>query len=151
MSEEKHLFESKSVWTGNSDGNGTLTLHSGQTLDYGVPEDLGGKAGRSNPEEMLLSAVVSCYSITLALLAERRRLPITHIEVTGEGDVVRQPDKTLKFTAIRLFPRILLASADEAHGKQAEDFAHKAEKYCVISNAIRGNVEVTVTPEVVRV
>jgi peroxiredoxin-like protein len=148
MDTEKHLFHLDSVWIGNSDGEGTLIAERGATLDYGVPPDLGGAPGRSNPEEMLLGAVVSCYSITLALLAERARLPVERIAVAAEGEVIRQPDRTLKYTAIRLHPRITLVGSTEGQRKVAQEFAHKAERYCVISSALRGNVEITVTPEI---
>lgn len=146
MSEEKHYFPVKSVWTGNSDGDGTLTTDWGQ-IEYGVPPELTGKPGRSSPEQLLVSAVVSCYSITLALLAEKRRLPMTRIEVAATGEVVRQPDRTLKFTRLILRPKMMLEGAGEAQRKMAEDLAHKAEVYCVISKAVRGNVEITVEPE----
>lgn len=149
MSEEKHSFHLQSVWLGNSDGDGTLTADRGATIEYGVPEDLGGKPGRSNPEDMLLAAVTSCYSITLALLAERKRLPVTRIDVEANGEVVRQPDKTLKYTSIQLCPKIALSSTEEAHRKAALDMAHKADLYCVISRAVRGNIEITVEPELV--
>jgi peroxiredoxin-like protein len=148
MSEEKHAFSLHSVWTGDSNGDGALSV-GGRTEEYGVPEGLGGKAGRSNPEEMLLGAVASCYSITLAFLAERRRLPISKIELDADAEVVRQPGGTLKYTAIHLRPRISMAAPDDAQRASALDFAHKAEQYCVVSNAVRGNVEITVEPEIV--
>ncbi len=96
-----------------------------------------------------MGAVAACYSLTFSILAERRRIPLSGIQMTVEGDVQRQPGGTLKFLAIRLAPRITLEGADEAQTQAARDSAHKAEQYCVISNAIRGNVEVTVTPEIV--
>jgi peroxiredoxin-like protein len=149
MSEEKHLFPLKSVWTGDSDSDGVLKLPWGAKFAYGIPEATGGKPGRSNPEEMLVAAVVSCYSITYAILAEKKRLVVPEIEVEAEGEVVRQPDRTLKFTAIRSKPKITLVDGDEGKRKIALDIAHKAEKYCLVSNAIRGNVEVSVEPEIV--
>jgi peroxiredoxin-like protein len=146
---EAHKFTLRSVWTGNGDGDGTLTTEWGDTRDYGRPEEMGGKPGRSNPEEMLICSVAACYSITLALLAERRRLPLTQIHVTAEGEVVRQPDQTLKFTRIDLYPELTLANEDEKQIATAIDAAHKAEVYCVISRALRGNVEITVSPQIV--
>lgn len=148
MSEEKHLFRVESIWTGNSDGDGHLK-GEGFALDYGVPPQLGGKPGRASPEGLLLAALASCYSATLAFLAERRRLPVTRIEIPVEGDVVRQPGGTLKFTVIRLKPRIYVVSDSEAHHNAIIECAHKAEQYCVVSSAIRGNVEITIDPEIV--
>lgn len=148
MSEEKHLFHLTSVWLGDSDGDGTLTA-DGWTLEYGVPPQLGGRPGRTNPEELLLGALAACYSATLAYLAERRRLPVARIDIALEGEIVRQLGGTLKYRAIRLSPKITLEGDDEAQRKAVLDAAHKAEQYCIISNAVRGNVELTITPEVI--
>src|SRR5215831_19378248 len=141
MNEEKHHFRLNSVWAGGSDGDGTLTAEDGRKLDYGRPPEMGGAPGRANPEEMLLGAVASCYSITLAILVERRRLPVTRIEVAAEAEVIREPGGTLKYTAIHIQPRITLTGEDEVQQKAVLDFAQKAEVYCVISRAVRGNVE----------
>ncbi|HZT41022.1 MAG TPA: OsmC family protein [Chthonomonadaceae bacterium] len=149
MNEEKHVFRVNSAWTGYSDGDGTLTAEDGRKLDYGRPPEMGGAPGRTNPEEMLLGAVASCYSMTLAILAERRRLPVTRIDVAAEAEVIQEPGGTLKYTAIHLHPRITLTGDDEAQKKAVLDFAQKAEVYCVISRAVRGNVEITVSPEIV--
>jgi peroxiredoxin-like protein len=147
MADEIHSFTITSAWTGESSGDGTLGT-SGVPISYGLPQGLGGASGRTNPEELLMSSIAACYSITLAVLAERRKLPISRIELAVEGDVVRQAGGTLKFVAIRLKPRITLNSSDDAQIKIAEDFAHKAEQYCLISNAVRGNVELSVDPEI---
>ena len=149
MNEEKHLFHVDGVWVGGGDGDGELTMDWNASLAYGRPAQTGGKPGRANPEDLLVSAVVSCYSITLALMAENRHLDIARIAVTAEGELVRQPDKRLKFTAIRLFPQLTLAEDNEANRQKALELAHRAEERCLISNALRGNVEVTVTPMIV--
>lgn len=146
MERETHQFRVTSVWTGNSDGDGVLTGEDVRRTEYGVPEGLGGSAGRSNPEEMLVSAVAACYSITLALLAERRRLPLTRIEVSAVGEVVRQPDRTLKFTRIHLTPVLTVGDVDQRQKATLLECAHQAEDRCVISKALRGNVEVTADP-----
>lgn len=149
MSEEKHVFEVYSIWNGDSDGDGTMETE-GRTVPYGRPHQLGGAPGRTNPEEMLTEAVASCYTITLAVIAERKRLPVTKIEVCAEGDVIRQPDKTLKFTAIRLKPSITVNSEDDAVLRKVLDTAHRAEDYCLISNALKGNVEITLEPTILQ-
>jgi peroxiredoxin-like protein len=148
MSEEKHIFELRSVWIGNSDGDGRIMADAG-SIEYGVPASLGGKAGRSNPEEMLLAAVASCYSITYALLAERRSLPVAEIHVDASGVVERQPDRSLKFTSIHLRTKVRMDGGDEAQRKAVLEAAQRAEKYCLISRALQGNVEITVEAELI--
>jgi peroxiredoxin-like protein len=145
MSEELHTFKIHSLWSGDSEGDGVMRCN-GYDVNYGRPEQLGGKPGRPNPEDMLLASVVACYSITFSVLAERRRLPVARVEVDAEADVIRQLGGTLKYKSIRLRPRITLNDGDAAQANTALDSAHKAEQYCVISNALRGNVEITVDP-----
>lgn len=144
--EETHIFTLESAWTGDSDGSGMLAMED-RYWEYGRPTQLGGEDGRSNPEEMLLGAVASCYSITLAGLAERKGLVLSRLLVRAEGDVVRQPDRSLKFSAIRLHPEITLEE-DESAAAEADRLAHRAEAYCLVSNALRGNVHITVHPRV---
>lgn len=148
MTEEKHTFSVHSIWNGDADGDGCLETEDRQAL-YGRPHQLGGTPGRTNPEELLTEAVASCYSITLAVIAERKRLPITKIEVTGRGEIVRQPDRTLKFTAIHLTACLSVDSEDGAVHAKALEAAHTAEKYCLISNALKGNVAITLEPTIV--
>jgi len=148
MPVETHHFHLESTWTGDSDGDGLI--RAGQyEIAYGLPAEFGGSPARTNPEELLMSSVAACYSLTLAFLVERRKLPITRIEVKVEADVLRQAGGTLKFAAIRLFPRVFLGTADESSIQTATDFAHKADQYCLISNAIRGSIDLSVTPEIV--
>ena len=149
MAEETHTFQIEGSWTGDSD-NGTGSLRgSGAEIALDYPVHLGGHEGKANPEELLMQAVAGCYVLTLVSVAERRRVPIAGVEIKVEGDVARQAGGSLKFVSMRLHPRLNLKGADEAQLAAARDLAHKAEQYCPISNAIRGNVEVTILPEIV--
>jgi peroxiredoxin-like protein len=148
MSEEQHHFEVSGVWIGNSDGEGSLTA-SGNSIPFVAPTQFGGPGGSPSPEELLLAAVLSCYSITLAYLAERRRLPLERIDVRAEAEVVRQPDRTLKFDSITVRPRLKMGEADEAQRSTIMDLANRAELFCPVSRALHGNVEMRVEPEIV--
>ena len=148
MAEDSYTFRITGAWRGDSDtGVGVLT-GSGPDIALDYPVSLGGHDDKANPEELLLQAVAACYMLTLVAVAERRRVPVVAVAVEAFGDVVRQPGGTLKYTTIRLRPRISLSGADEAQLASARDLAHKADLYCPISNAIRGNVEVTIEPEI---
>jgi peroxiredoxin-like protein len=147
MSQETHDFVVNSTWKGDADGDGLMTV-TGRECAFGRPECLGGAPGRTNPEELLISAVVSCYAITLALLFEKRRLAIAKFEVGGTGTIIREENGRLKFTSMELRPRVELDAADEKTVASIHDMAQKAEDYCLVSAALHGNVEITVKPEV---
>lgn len=147
MSEEKHIYRVTGNWFGGEGGSGTLGLSSGET-SFDFPPDLEGKPGHTNPEELLVSAVIACYTLTLTFLAERRKIAVESISVAAEGEVERQPDRSLKFTKLLLKPKIVLSGDDEMARARILDLAQKAEHYCTISNAIRGNVEMTIRPTI---
>jgi peroxiredoxin-like protein len=150
MSDETHHFHLSSDWTENSDGDGVLAFDWGGKFEYGVPALFGGKEGRTNPEELLIASVISCYSITLSLLIEKRRLtPAPRIEVSAEGTVIRNPDRTLTFQSITLKPKISARHFDDAEQQKILELAQKADHYCLISKALRGNVEMSVDAEII--
>jgi peroxiredoxin-like protein len=147
VSAEKHIYRLQGEWKGGERGSGSVSLSSG-TAGFDFPPDLDGKPGFTNPEEMLVAAVVACYTLTLTFLAARRKIDVVSISVSAEGDVERQPDQSLKFTALRLKPRIAVGEADETARARLLDLAQKAEHYCTISNAIKGNVSLSVEPAI---
>jgi len=146
---DTHVIKMRCNWEhGYPEGHGMMIGGAGET-EYGIPLELGGAPGRTNPEEMLLGAVMACNAITYAALAARRGLEVTGYSMAGEIDIVTQPGGSLKVSAIRLMPEITI-HGDDAALALAGDLTSKAEQLCMISCAVRGNVEVTVHPEITR-
>jgi peroxiredoxin-like protein len=138
-------------WTGGREGKGKFTAgHSGSSLEIRVPEEFQGPGGGANPEELLTSAITSCYAMTFGIIAANRKLPVQDLKVEATGQV-EQNGPTFKYIAVMLRPTITLAAdATEDHVKMAEDMAHKADAYCIVTNAVRGNVQISVEATVVR-
>jgi peroxiredoxin-like protein len=136
-------------WTGGRDGNGKFVAeHSGATLDIAVPAEFQGPGGGTNPEELLTSAITSCYTMTFGIIAANRKVPVESLRVEAVGQV-EQNGPSLKYLSIVIRPQIKLsAEATDEQVKLAEDMAHKADAYCIITNAVRNNVQITVEPQV---
>jgi peroxiredoxin-like protein len=138
-------------WSGGRDGKGKFAAeHSGSSLGIAVPPEFQGPGGGTNPEELLTSAITSCYTITFGIIAQNRKVPVQDLKVEAIGQV-EQNGPSFKYTAITIRPRITLAAeATDDQVKIAEEMAHKADGYCIVTNAVRGNVQITVEPEVTR-
>jgi peroxiredoxin-like protein len=138
-------------WNGGRDGKGRFVAeHSGASLEIAVPEEFKGPGGGTNPEELLTSAITSCYSITFGIIAANRKLPVESLKVEATGQV-EENGPSFKYVSIAVRPTITLAAdATEDHVKMAEDMAHKADAYCIVTNAVRNNVQITVEPNVTR-
>ena len=138
-------------WTGGRDGHGDVTPGYSQTqINLAVPPEFQGKGGAANPEELLTSAIAACYSITFGIVSSARRLPIASFQATATG-TVEQNGLSFVYKTVTIRPVITLsAEATDEHIKQTEEAAHKADAYCIVTNAVRGKVEVTIEPTVSR-
>jgi organic hydroperoxide reductase OsmC/OhrA len=128
---EIHPYKVAVEWSGGREGAGTVqALASGHTAPLSVPAEFGGGGAGTNPEELLAAAVAACYSITFGIIATNRKIPVASLTI--------RPTITLD------------ASATDEHVAIAEDMAHKADLYCIITNAVRDKVAITVEPAIVR-
>ncbi len=145
-----HDYPIEIAWEGGVTGKGKMSARqSGSELPISVPPEFKGPGEGTNPEELLTASIAACYSITFGIIAENRKLPVSNIETTAIGEV-EQNGAQFKYRAIMLKPRITLNGATDEQAKMAEDMAHKADSYCIVTNAVRGNVEIHVEPQIVR-
>lgn len=151
MPAQIHEYPVLAHWVGGRDGQGDLTPQaSGKTIPINVPPEFMGPGGETNPEELLTSAVTGCYSITFGIIAANRKLPVTSITVNALGEV-EQNGAAFKYRKLTLRPQIeVSADATDEQVQQTLDFAHKADAYCIVTNAVRGNVEILIEPTVIR-
>lgn len=109
------------------------------------PEFKNGVHGAWSPEDLLVAAVASCYTVTLVAVAEQRELPLHELHVTGTGHLTTRDDGRLGFVAIELTARI---QTDATTLEAMERAAHHAERACMVSMAldVPVHVEAAVRP-----
>ncbi|OPH48499.1 hypothetical protein BC351_08500 [Paenibacillus ferrarius] len=140
----EHRFELQASWSGGLDGSGHIRSGQLETA-ISVPEQLEGPGIGTNPEEMLLGAAATCYLITLGMLL--KRLGITTIALTSEVYVLSSPSMKVE----RIVHRPQIAVPKETSEELVDKItkaAYRAEQTCMISKALKGNVEVTVEPDI---
>ncbi|WP_159439883.1 OsmC family protein [Bacillus sinesaloumensis] len=140
------LFTVKGTWTGDRNGEGTITTDGLQTT-VSAPKQLDGPGVGANPEELLIAAATNCYMLTLAAILSNRNIEYTHFEVETDG-TVKKDGKRLVFESIVHKPVLFVKQADNELQEKVIQLAHRAEKACFISQTLKGNVEVTVEPVV---
>jgi peroxiredoxin-like protein len=148
-----HVHEYPNVfeWTGGRDGSGQLTsLRSNTTNTLAVPPEFQGTGSGTNPEELLTNAITGCYTITFSIIAGNRKLPVVGLKTEATG-FVEQNGAQFTYKNVVIRPTITLAAdATDEQVAMATDMAHKADMYCIVTNAVRDKVEVTIEPNVVR-
>ncbi|MGO4272422.1 OsmC family protein, partial [Paenibacillus sp. TAF58] len=136
----EHRFELKALWAGGIDGTGHIRAGNLNSA-ISVPSQLDGPGVGTNPEELLLGAAATCYLITLGMLLKRQG--ILTIELNSEIFVQSSP--SMKVDKIIHRPRIAIpALTSQEDTDKISKAAYRAEQACMISKALKGNVEVIV-------
>lgn len=137
-----HRFELAARWSGGLHGAGELASGKLGTA-ISVPAELAGPGVGSNPEELLLGAAAACYLISLAALVQRQG--IERLELVSELFVAASPamkvDKIVHKPVIAVPPGFTQEQAD-----RLRKAAVRAERTCMISKALKGNVDIVVEP-----
>ncbi len=146
-----HKYPVTVAWNGGRDGGGDADCsNSGTKLPLSVGKEYGGPGQGTNPEELLTASIASCYAITFGIIAANRKIPVKSVTTESVGEV-EQSGMQFTYKAISLRPTIVLdAAATDEEVTLAEDMAHKAELYCIVTNAVKGKVEVRLEPRVTR-
>jgi organic hydroperoxide reductase OsmC/OhrA len=126
---------------------GTLENADGSLrIVHAAAASLGGKAGVPNPEELLLAAVASCFVQTWAIFLAKLQVPIEKPALDGSCEVDKDPAGGFIVTKMNLAPRVPQALW-ESRRADVEKTLALAEKYCIVSKAVKGSMALTVTPK----
>lgn len=141
----EHHFHLKAEWPGGRNAHGSIEAGQLKT-EISIPPEMDGPGIGTNPDEMLLGAASTCYIITLAAMIERADLPLKTMSLTSEG-IVDVTKGVFTYKKIIHRPSVLLEDqATEHENDTLRNLLHKAESSCMISRALKGNVEVVVSP-----
>jgi len=146
---QNHEYPMTVNWEGGRGGSGGARCgNSGTEFPLSVGPEYGGPGKGTNPEELLTAALAACYSITFGIIAENRKIPVRSLRVSAAG-LVEQSGMQFTYKQIVLKPEIVLEEGATVEQIQlADDMAHKAELYCIITNAVRDKVEVVLEPSI---
>jgi len=137
----EHHFHLKADWPGLRNDVGTIDAGNLRTK-ISIPPEMDGPGVGTNPDEMLLGAAATCYIITLAAMMERSGLEKEALTMDSVG-IVDVTKGVITYKRIIHKPHIVLTSeATEREKALAQRLAEKAETTCMISRAIRGNVDI---------
>jgi osmotically inducible protein OsmC len=109
------------------------------SVDLAVPNELGGKGGATNPEQLFAAGYAACFESAMRFIAGKQKLPLQDAAVTA--NVSLHPNGQGGFV-------LGVALAAETKGLDqaaAEALVSAAHQVCPYSNAIKGNIEVALS------
>lgn len=144
--EEVHRFEIDAAWSGDGKGSGEAALPEGAAIAYAGSTLLGGSGGRANPEEILLTALASCFLNTWAIFLKKLAVGYAEPTLRASCEVATDPAGGFRIRNASLrvrVPATLLAG----QRTQVEKTVGLAEKYCIVSKVVRAAVPLDVAIE----
>ncbi|HDD3718741.1 TPA: SACOL1771 family peroxiredoxin [Staphylococcus aureus] len=141
----QHDFKVQTSWQGgrNNVGNVQSDILS---ENISIPASLGGVGIGTNPDEMLVSAASSCYIISLAATLERAKFTDISIEQQSIGTACLNNGK-FSMSKIVHHSHIQIPSDQIAQlEKRLPKLITIADNNCMISNAVRNNVDIKIYP-----
>lgn len=105
-------------------------------LDLAKPEELGGKGGGTNPEELFAAGYAACFESAMRHVASLQKIPLQDVSILSQVSLYPTPEKGYKL-GVEMHTHIT-----GLNQREAEELVAKAHVVCPYSNAIRGNVDV---------
>lgn len=136
----EHKFSMNLSWSNGRNGTGNLTASKLNTI-VSIPREMNGPGIGTNPDEMLLGASATCYLITFAALLENAKIPVVALSMDSEG-FVDVTDGVFTYVKIVHRPNVKVPQLTEHEEKRMHRLAQKAEQTCMISKALKGNVQI---------
>ncbi len=129
------------TWEGSlAEGSGRFSLGSGAVTDQAVTwKDRAEEGGGTSPEELIAAAHASCVLMALAGGLSKAGTPPTKLESEART-TFDKVGEGFRITTIALSIRGEVEGIDDEAFQQA---AEGAKENCPVSQALKGNVEVT--------
>ena len=125
------------VTGGRAEGHGASS-DGALEVDLRSPAELGGEGGGTNPEQLFAVGYASCFESALGVVARRQKLEAGDVAIDSKVMLLAGEDRKFEL-AVALDVRLPSVSDAEA----AVELVRAAHEVCPYSNAVRGNIAVT--------
>jgi peroxiredoxin-like protein len=103
-------------------------------IHFAAPPLFGGLEGRWTPEDLLMTALASCFTTTFHAIAECSKFEYTDLAVEAEGAVSKADNTGYAFSAIVIRPTLTIPHEEQR--ERAFNLLHKAKTLCLVSRAL---------------
>ncbi|HEV3205859.1 MAG TPA: OsmC family protein [Terriglobales bacterium] len=130
--EDEHKYRVVAWWTSGQAGI-VRSDSAPSAIHFAAPPQFGGLQGRWTPEDLLMTALASCFTTTFHAIAGYSKFDYTDLEVEAEG-TLSTTDRGYSFSQIALRPTLTIPREDQR--VRAVGLLRKAEALCLVSRAL---------------
>ena len=139
----KHLFKAAINWTSNQNQEQSerkfyskshqIKIEGKPVLDVSAAKVFKGDPELYNPEDLLLSSLVSCHMMSYLYVCSQNGIEVMEYSDKAEAMLEVFPDGSGRFTEVRLHPKVKIANPDKV--QEALELHTKANQLCFIANS----------------
>jgi organic hydroperoxide reductase OsmC/OhrA len=141
----KHLFKAEAKW--NSDQNlidstkkfysksHEIIIEGKPVLNVSAAKAFKGDPELYNPEDLLLSSLVSCHMMSYLYVCSQNGIEVLEYSDNAEATLEVSPDGSGRFVTVTLNPEVKISNSSQI--QQALDLHQKANQLCFIANSCK--------------
>jgi organic hydroperoxide reductase OsmC/OhrA len=138
----KHLFKAALNWTSNknqqepvsrSTKNHQIKIEGKPILNVSAAKAFKGDPSLFNPEDLLLSSLVSCHMMSYLYVCSQNGIEVLEYSDNAEATLEVSADGSGRFVEVKLKLKIIIANSDKI--ELALELHKKANQLCFIANS----------------
>lgn len=139
----KHLFKAKLDWfykgkevdstTRNYIKSHTIAIEGKEILNVSAAKAFKGDPQLYNPEDLLLSSVVSCHMMSYLYVCSQNGIEVLSYSDAAEATLEVLDKGSGRFTEVRLYPKVTITQVERI--AEALSLHKKANELCFIANS----------------
>jgi len=139
----KHLFKAKLNWTSKQNKEEStkrfynkthqIQIEGKPVLDISAAKAFKGDPELYNPEDLLLSSLVSCHMMSYLYVCSQNGIEVLNYSDNAEATLEVNEDGSGRFVEVRLNPKVTITNLDQV--ELALELHDKANQLCFIANS----------------
>ncbi|WP_433834638.1 OsmC family protein [Flavobacterium anhuiense] len=139
----KHLFKAQLNWTSKQNQKESskrfyskshqIQIEGKPIIDVSAAKAFKGDPELYNPEDLLLSSLVSCHMMSYLYVCSQNGIEVINYSDSAEATLEVNPDGSGRFIEVRLHPKVTIT--DSSKIELALELHHKANQLCFIANS----------------
>lgn len=139
----KHLFKAELNWTSTKKEEETtskfyskshqINIQGKPVLDVSAAKAFKGDPELYNPEDLLLSSLISCHMMSYLYVCSQNKIEVLEYSDNAEAILEVSENGSGRFTEVRLKPKVKISNPDQI--ELALNLHFKANQLCFIANS----------------
>ncbi|WP_433765102.1 OsmC family protein [Flavobacterium ginsenosidimutans] len=144
----KHIFKAEANWTSKQtpanpskrfySKSHKIQIEGKPVLDVSAAKAFKGDPSLYNPEDLLLSSLVSCHMMSYLYVCSQNGIEVLEYSDNAEATLEVNQDGSGRFVEARLYPKVKISNSDQI--ELALELHQKANQLCFIANSCNFSV-----------